>query len=149
HFGHLVRLLGKQFPMADLSQTTLQDYANKRSKMKWRGGTIRSATIKKELISLRTAWNWGEGGGVGLGRFPSLRQVRLQKPEEKPPFQTWAEIERRIALGGLTKAQIEESWNCLFLQLSEIDSLLQYVKEHAQQPWVYPMFCFAAHTGAR
>jgi hypothetical protein len=50
HFGHLVRLLGKRFPMTDLSQTTLQDYANKRSKMKWRGRTIRSATIKKELI---------------------------------------------------------------------------------------------------
>ena len=33
--------------------------------------------------------------------------------------------------------------------LPEIDELLQFVKEHALQPFIYPMFVFAAHTGAR
>jgi integrase len=75
--------------------------------------------------------------------------VKLAKPEEKPPFQTWTEIERRIAPGGLTQDQIQDLWECLFLQLAEVEELLGYVKEHALQSWVYPMFCFAAHTGAR
>ena len=27
--------------------------------------------------------------------------------------------------------------------------LLEYVRENARHGWIYPMFCFAAHTGAR
>lgn len=39
-------------------------------------------------------------------------------------------------------------WDCLFLTTSEIQELLDYVRVHAHLPWIYPMFCFAAHTGA-
>ena len=35
-------------------------------------------------------------------------------------------------------------------QLPDITELLEYVrKTHARYPWIYPMVCFAAHTGAR
>lgn len=62
---------------------------------------------------------------------------------------TWQEIERRIQAGGLTDQQRAELWDALFLTLPEIDDLLAYVRSAARQPWIYPMFVFAAHTGAR
>ena len=62
---------------------------------------------------------------------------------------TWQEIERRIHAGSLTDKQQAELWNALFLTLPEIDELLAHVRSVARQPWIYPMFVFAAHTGAR
>jgi len=149
HFKHLVRTLGEAFPLPELSLSSLQDHADRRKTMKGIGGNVSSATIKKELVSLRTAWNWAIGNGWLDVRFPSLRKVRLVKPEEKPHFQTKDEIERRVAAGGLTDKQIRELWDALYLQLNEVNQLLEFVKTTALQPWVYPMFCFVAHTGAR
>src|SRR4029077_7734869 len=67
------------------------------------------------------------------------------KADEKPPFMTMAEIERQIAAG----ADPETLWEALFLQIGELDELLALVKAKAQHAWIYPLFCFAAHTGAR
>jgi hypothetical protein len=85
--------------------------------------------------------------GFLKGRFPA-KGLRYPRFEEKPPFQTWEEIERRISAGGLTDEQIGELWDALHLTLPEIESLLEHVKEKAIQPWVYPLFCFAAYTGS-
>jgi integrase len=68
---------------------------------------------------------------------------------EKPPFQTIAQIQRKLALGGLTEGEIEDLWDSVFLTLPEIDELLEHVRQHAMHPFIYPFFCFAAHTGAR
>jgi integrase len=149
HFKHLVSILGEGFPIKQLDQATLQKYASDRSLTRFRGRPISPATVKKELVTLRTAWNWGSGMGLVTTRFPALRQIRLKKLEEKPPFQTRQEIERRIARGGLSEEKIQELWDCLFLQLPEIETLLAHAKKKATLPWIYPVFCFAAHTGAR
>src|ERR1700719_4626387 len=90
----------------------------------------------------------GAPGGTLGGHFPS-RGHKYPKGEENPPFQTWEEIERQTALGGLTEREQEELWDCLFLTLAEIGDLLAFVKENAAHPWIYPAVCFAAHTGAR
>jgi integrase len=37
----------------------------------------------------------------------------------------------------------------LYLQAGELVELLAHVKTKAAYPWIYPLFCFAAHTGAR
>ncbi|MEX1223634.1 MAG: site-specific integrase, partial [Pirellulales bacterium] len=74
---------------------------------------------------------------------------RYPKFEEKPPFQTCEEIERKIARGGLSAAEQADLWDCLFLTLPEIDDLLAHVKDAARHPFLYPMFVFAAHTGTR
>lgn len=58
---------------------------------------------------------------------------------------TMAEIERPIAAGG----DPETLWEALDLQASELTELLAHVKDKAPHPWIYPLFCFAAHTGAR
>jgi integrase len=113
-----------------------------------RGRTLSAATIKKELLTLRTAWNWARHAGVLKTPFP-LRSVKFPKTQEKPPFQTWAEIECQIKHGGLSEAEKAEIWDCLFLTVPEIDELLAYVRDQATKPFVYPMVVFAAHTGAR
>jgi integrase len=82
------------------------------------------------------------------GSFPN-RGLRYPKASEKPPFQTWAEFSRQIQRGGLSDAEQSELWDCLYLTLPEVDELLRLVKQQALQPFIYPMFVFAAHTGAR
>jgi integrase len=139
HFGHVSRFLGDGFPLSELTLLNLQEYVNARGKKR-----ISPVTMRKEVATLRAAWNWGGPMGLTTGLFPA-KGLRYPKASEKPPFQTWSEIERGIAGGG----DPEELWECLYLELPEIAELLAHVKEEARQPWVYPMFAFAAHTGAR
>jgi integrase len=101
------------------------------------------------VTSVRACWNWGLGAGLVGRPFPANKALKYPKGDEKPPFQTWAEIERQLARGGLSPQEERELWDCLFLTLPEVEELLAFVKHHAAHPWVYPMFCLAAHTGAR
>ena len=149
HLGHMATTLGERFPMSSLAASDLQRHIDRRSVMKGaRGQRLSPITIKKELASLRAAWNWGVHMGLVTGVFPN-RGLVFPKTEEKPPFMTWQEIERRIQTGGLTDKRQAELWHALFLTLPEIEDLLTHVRSSARQPWVYPMFVFAAHTGAR
>ncbi len=105
-------------------------------------------TIKKAVITLRTVWNWGVNNTLVSGRFPHSG-VKYPKLSEKPPFQTWPEIESQITRGGLSNAEQADMWDCLFLTLPEISELLTDVKANARHPFIYPMFAVAAHTGMR
>ncbi|MBI1349291.1 tyrosine-type recombinase/integrase [bacterium] len=148
HFKHLEKILGAAFSVTELQLVDLQGYVDKRGKAKGRGGRRLSAmTIHKEIVTLRTAWNWAVKMDYLSGRFPN-NGLRYPKTHEKPPFQTRQEIERQIA-GGLSPAEQAELWHALYLPVAEIAELLQFVKTAATQPFVYPMCCFAAHTGAR
>ena len=73
----------------------------------------------------------------------------MPKPEEAEKFMTWAEIKRRIARGGLTPQQEKELWKYIFLDEKLVAELLEHVKKAASHPFIYPMFVFAAYTGAR
>jgi len=149
HFKHLAGALGERFPIRELKMSDLQAYINGRAKAKGMyGRRLSPATIKKEIVTLRTAWNWAVEMGLVAGRFPN-KGLRFPKLDEKPPFMTRAEIERRIAAGGLTEAEKKDLWNALFLTLPEVAELLSELRESGTLPWVYPMACFAAHTGAR
>ena len=75
--------------------------------------------------------------------------LRLPKTDEKPPFQTWKEIERQIQQDDLDASEAAEHWSCLFLRSDEINALLDYVKSNANHKFVYPMFAMAAFTGFR
>jgi integrase len=149
HISHLRRVLGDGLIVAGLGTMDLQTYVDTRALADGlRGRTLSAATIRKELITFQTAWNWARHAGVLKSPFP-LKGVKFPKTHEKPPFQTRAEIERQIERGGLTDAEEAELWDCLFLTIPEINELLAHVKRHATKPFVYPMFVFAAHTGAR
>jgi integrase len=145
HLSHWTASLGESFPINALTLADLQRHVDRRSRAKNRYGDLISATtIKKEVATLAGAWNWGSRIGLVAGQFPG-EGLRYPKLEEAPPFMTWPEIERAIAAGG----KAEDLWDCLFLTVAEITELLAYVKEHAAHPFIYPMFCFAALTGAR
>ena len=147
HQRHLERLLGSEFHVQQLTTSDLQGFIEKRSKEKGIRGKVTATTIKKALVTFRTIWRWGMMMDKLTGNFPN-RGLRYPKASEKPPFQTWAEITRQIQRGGLSAAEQSELWDCLYLTLPEVEELLQLVKRQALQPFVYPMFVFAAHTGA-
>ena len=103
---------------------------------------------RPEIASFRTIWNWAIQRGLLTASFPNQGLV-FPKMDEKPPFQTWEEIERQVKRGGLTAAETQNLWDCVFLSVEQIQDLLAHVQLQPLQPFVYPMFCFAAHTGAR
>lgn len=149
HLDHLEGFLGPMFPVAELQLADLQRYVDRRTKAKgWRKRKLSAATIKKEIVTLRTVWNWAARMKLVSGRFP-YDGLRYPKTTEKPPFQTMAEIKRQIDAGGLTAGDEAELWHSLYLLLPEIDELLKAVQKEARHPWIYPLVAFAAHTGAR
>lgn len=148
HLRHFERTLGVRFRLPELTMARLQEHIDRRAKKKYRGRPLSPATLRKEIASFRAVWNWAVPMGLVTGVFPH-RGVRYPKGVEKLPFQTRAEIERRLALGGLTDVERRDLWDCLFLTLPEIDEVLALVNKRAAHPFIYPMFCFAAHTGTR
>jgi integrase len=147
HLNHFEHTLGERFHLQQLTAADLQGHVNERLKKKYRGRHLSTVTLKKEMASFRAAWNWAVHMGLVTGPFPSGGLV-YPKADEKPPFMTWQEIERKIT-PGMSQADQGELWDCLYLRREEIDELLPLVKERATHGWVYPMFVFAAHTGAR
>lgn len=148
HLRHFERTFGDKFEVRKLTLADLQRHVSERAKKKYRGKPLSPVTLRKEVASLRAAWNWGSLNGLTAGIFPAKGLV-YPKGDEKPPFQTWQEIERKLGGGGLAEAEVAEMWDSLYLRKEEIEKLLAFVKEHAAHPWIYPLFCAAAHTGAR
>lgn len=110
HRRHLERLLGQNLPIQALQFDDLQTYVDRRSQEPGqRGHAIRPATIKKELRTLTCVWNWAIDMRVVGNPLPK-RRLRYPKTSEKPRFQTWQEIERRIRRGDLTPDQEAELW---------------------------------------
>jgi integrase len=176
HFDHLDRILKGKSVVSSISRADLKGYVNTRSeewidpnvyrrkrREKLAGKPPRknrkaapseakdkpkrhpsSATIRKEIISLRTAWNWARRHLDLTVEFPGTG-LDFAKTEESLPFMTWEEAERRIAAGD----DPEKVWECVYLRPAEINELLAWVKSRPISPWVYPILCFAAHTGAR
>jgi integrase len=140
HLAHIGSTLGERFLIVSLAHADLQRHVSRRSA----SGDVAAVTIKKELDTLRSAWNWAKRMGYVPAEFPGAGLV-YPKGEEKLPFMTWTEIERRIAAGGDAK----ELWECLFLREPEIASFLDFVQQRKAPVWVYPMCVMAAHTGAR
>ncbi len=143
HLGHFCKGLGEKFPLDRLTLADLQGHVDRRA-----ASGLSPVTLRKEVATFRAAWNWGGPMKLTGGPFPS-RGLRYPKGEEKPPFQTFDEITRRVAAGGLSQKKVAEMWDALYLQPGDVKELLALVKERAAHPWVYPLFCFAAYTGAR
>lgn len=138
--GHLAATLGEKFPIRDLSAADLQRHVDRRKAVKTRAGTIKAATIKKEIEGVRAAWNWAVDMGYLAGPFPS-KGLSYPKTDEPPPFMTRAEIEKL--------PDSARDWDALYLTAPEVEALLAEVKEHAAYPWIHPMLATAAYTGMR
>jgi integrase len=176
HFKHLLRIIGPDKLIPTVTRADLQAYVEKRSN-EWIDPNVwrrkrreklaakpprknrkpaplesedkprrhpSSATIKKEIVSLRTAWNWARRQLNLVETFPGVA-LDFAKTEEALPFMGWEEAEARIAAGD----DPERIWDCVYLKHQEVGELLDWVKTRPASPWVYPIFVFAAHTGAR
>lgn len=149
HVRHFDRVFGQHFRLADMDLDELQKYVNKRAKAKGRRGKPLSAkTIKKELASLSTIWSWAIQHKYVYKPLSKVG-LRLPKTDEKPPFHTIGEVKEKISLGGMSENDQAELWDAVFLTVPEVSDLLEFVRGKALHPFIYPMFVFAAHTGAR
>ena len=148
HLKHFKRTLGESFHVAMLGVVNLQGHIEQRSQDFGRAGSISTVTLRKEISTLRACWNWAMQAGKLTDPFPS-KGIKYPKMDERPPFQTRAEIERQIARGALSERQIRELWHSLFLDRSEIDELLAHIRTDQPEPYLYSMVVLAAHSGAR
>jgi integrase len=144
HAGHFRREMGEHVPLGTVDLAAIQRYVDARA----RAGTMRQ-TITKELATLSVIWKWGHKRGL-VPPLPWDRgDLTSPKAPERPPFQTWEQITRRINQGRLTKAERAELWECLWLNQAQTLEVLAWVEGHAREPVTYPLFVAAAFTGAR
>jgi integrase len=149
HASHFIRILKGSTPMQQIDVSELQRYVNKRARESGlKSKKVQPETIRKELMTFGQIWSFARARKWVEAELDK-REIKLPKPTEKPPFQTWKEIKKTIERGGLTDPQIEELWDCLFLGEKEVLELLEYVRKKAAYPFIFPMFAFAAFTGAR
>lgn len=138
HLAHIEATLGRKFLLSGLTLGRLQEHIERRQ------GDVSPVTIKKELDTFRSAWNWALRMKWVDQAFPAKGLV-YPKTDEKLPFMTTAEIKRRIKAG----ADEAPLWECLYLDTKEIKALLAHVNARQAPAWVYPMVATAAYTGAR
>lgn len=148
HMAHLKRLLGASTSLASVTSAELQSYVNRRAAEKYHGRTIKPQTVKKEVATLQTVWNWGKRNGHVPSPFPS-GSLDFPKGKEKAPFRTYDQIQAIVKRGNLSKQELRELWDGLFLDRTQIDEVLEYVRGHTTSTWLYPFFVAIAHTGAR
>jgi integrase len=138
HLAHIEETLGKRFLLSALTLGRLQEHVGRRIKI------VGPVTIRKEIATFGAAWNWAARGKLVQGQFPSAGLV-YPKTDEKLPFMSWAEIERRIKAGG----NPDELWEALYLNTSETAALLKHVQAQKAPAWVFPMIALCSHTGVR
>ncbi len=96
HLRHLQRLLKPQTFVRSLTTVQLQKYVGSRLSEVRRGGRpVATETVRKEISTFRSIWNWAVRQGLIQGPAP-VTGLAYPKCDEKPPFMTWAEIERRV-----------------------------------------------------
>ena len=156
HGRHLVRVLGAKRTLQSLTAPgELQGYINARLEETYlRNGEERSVTggtVKKEVQTLATIWRWAHDQGHTKVQFPVSLPKKLVFPrgEQRSPFQTWEQIERRISKKKLSATKVADLWESLFLDAKQVEEVLDHVQKNATEPWVYSAFLFVAHTGAR
>jgi integrase len=136
--------------IASVTQKEAKAYCAKRSKEKWHGRETRPYTIRKELRTFRDVWEWANGEGL-IPILPpwEISSLPLGRDRGREPFRMFDEIETRIKRGGLSAHEEADLWECLYLTGEQVREVLDFVQSEPCAPFVYPMICFAALTGAR
>ncbi len=141
HIRHLKAGIGEKVAVNTIDLKRLQAYVASRK--------VSGQTIRKELVTFSQVWGFARMRGFVEKECPIYDArhkwaVKFDKPAEREKFMTWGEIERRIARGGN-----KSLWEVLFLDEKQVGDLLKYVEKNARYNFIYPMFVFAAYTGAR
>jgi len=110
HLRHFIATLGEKFPLPTLTLAQLQQHVDRRSKKRRiRGRPLSPITLRKEMASLRAAWNRAALNGYVTGAFPN-KGIRYPKSTDKPPFQTRVEIESQLKTAALDPAEERDLW---------------------------------------
>ena len=152
HFKHLLQILGGTTRVGDITTDALQEYIKERSKQRGFRGNVKPRTIRKEISTFRNVWNnFAVPRQLVDKNFrAAFGKLLYPKDSERPSFQTWEQIERQVARGGLSKNEIASLWDCLFLDLGRIRQFLDHVRQKPGLPgWIYPALVAVAHTGCR
>jgi integrase len=145
HRRRIVKVFGEGLPFVSLSVNLIQKYVDKRAH-----DGVGPETIRKELATLRMIWGWAyKREYIAAPVAWKIKDLTFPKAAERPPFQTWEQITRRIERGALTDDQGAELWEWLWLDEKQTTDCLAWLREGAQYPFIYPAFAFAAFTGAR
>lgn len=147
HRRSLEEFFGGSKIVESIDLPALQEFIAKRSRDRGLNGSLSPTTIRKEIVTLRTVWNWAKRSKLVQEVCPDMRGLKFPKGKEKPPYMPFGDVLRRIKR--MNEAEAAELWECAFLTRPELDELLDYVKSVARHPFIYPMFLFCGHTGAR
>lgn len=147
HINHFLRLLPASNLADTITNSDLQRYVEKRLTEKHGKRFISPDTVKREMDTFRSIWNWGRKEYV-RGEAPTIGLL-FAKRDEKLPFMTWDEIELRVSRGGLSDEELSELWSCLYLTTDQVAEMLLYAKKRDRHPFIYPMLSFVAYTGVR
>ena len=108
HIRHLTRLLGGKTAVEKIGTAQVQEYVDRRAAEKYRTKPIKPQTVRKEVATLSTMWNWAHR----RGRAPvpcSTKDVRFPKGGERERFRTYDEVAEIVARGGLSKERVIRS----------------------------------------
>jgi hypothetical protein len=125
HCRHFRNVLGANRRFGALEIDVLQRCGDKRA-----GEGVVRETFCKELTTLRVVWGWAsKRKHVTTPLAWKIADPTLPKAHEKPPFQTWGQIDRKIERGGLTADQQTELWESLWLDQEQTMENLAWAKE--------------------
>jgi integrase len=147
HIKNFLRLLPAARIADTITASDMQRYVEKRLTEKRGTRFISPETIKREMDTFRSIWNWGRREYIESDA--PTTGLLFAKRDEKPPFMTWSEIQVRISRGGLTEEEHDDLWACLYLTTSEIADLLEHTRQRGRHPFIHPMLTFVAYTGVR
>lgn len=88
----------------------------------------------------------GQAHKLVQGEFPA-RGLKYPKSRQKPPYMPFRDVLR--CTKRMKAEEAAELWESAFLTREELEELLAYVSTAANHPYIYPMFVFCGHTGAR
>lgn len=136
HIKRFRKKLPLSKPLDQITTHDVQIFINNESKRKFGEGTISPDTVKRYIDTLKCIFNWALKQEL-VNKAPLLRGLVYGERDEKPPFMTRTEIERIIKRGGLSKAEIAELWDAMYLTIPEVHEVLELVKTQVRYAFPY------------
>jgi integrase len=147
HLKHLLRIIG-DIPVVEVTPGSVQKFVDVRTQETYLGNPVKSVTVRKAVATLRFVMKWGFKQGRTTVKFPEL-ELNFPKERQAEPFRTFDQISAIIARGGMTQERIDELWDGLFLNPTQVAEVLEIVRSKTRVTWLYPFLVTAAYTGAR
>jgi integrase len=144
HLRNLRKKLGAKVdaPADRIARRDLEQYLQVRLKERT------PSTVHKERDTITSLFKWAVAQGY-LDASPAEGLTSIKEEVELPPFRTIAEIEATSARGGLSEAETDVLWDCLYLTPAEIADLLRTVRQRADADFAYLLHAIPAYTGMR